>query len=232
MNRLLFIFATLALALASCSSKQEAKENIGKQEQDSLCFAMGYKSADAIRTQASLFPDTMTFKSHLLIKGFIDGLKNDTSVNISAEEADMLLISYHEYLNRQKYKENISEGNAFFAEYAKKEGVVKFSDFILYRVKKQGNGIRPTEYDNIIINYEGKDATGTTFEIFKKDKVVYINDFIDCLGEVIMQMPEGSEWEIVYSPTLFNEFAFFGKKHNVKPYSALVYNVELKKVVK
>ena len=98
----------------------------------------------------------------------------------------------------------------------------------MYKVLVKGEGEVPQRTDKVLVNYEGRLIDGTVFDAsakhgnkpatFRPDQV------IAGWTEALTMMPVGSKWQL-YIP---NELAYGSRNTgNIKPFSALIFDVEL-----
>ena len=133
-----------------------------------------------------------------------------------------------------RYGENKAAGEAFLAENAKKEGVVTTESGLQYKVIKEGKGEVPTATSTVKVNYKGTLIDGTEFDSsYKRNEPTTFraNQVIKGWTEALTMMPVGSKWEL-YIP---QELAYGSRTQaqgKIKPFSALVFEVELLEIVK
>ena len=125
------------------------------------------------------------------------------------------------------YGANKEAGKKFLAENAKKPGVKTLPNGVQYRVIKEGNGPIPKDTSAVKVHYEGKTIDGKVFDSsYQRGEPVTMraNQVIKGWTEVLTRMPAGSVWE-VYIP----ENLAYGSREqpNIKPYSALIFKIEL-----
>ena len=117
---------------------------------------------------------------------------------------------------------------------AKKDGVKLIpGSQVQYKVLKEGNGPVPKATDKVKVNYEGKLIDGTEFDSsYKRNKPATFecNRVIKGWTEALTHMPVGSTWEI-YIP---QELAYGAQEQGgkIKPFSALIFKVELLSIEK
>ena len=131
---------------------------------------------------------------------------------------------------RIEFEPNLKAGEEFLAAKAKEEGVVALSNGVLYKVIKEGkkNGKKPALTDKIKVAYKGMTIDGEEFD--SSESVEFpLSAMIEGWKIAIPEMTEGSKWEI-YIP---QELAYGerGSMPNIKPFSALVFEVELFNVI-
>ena len=116
----------------------------------------------------------------------------------------------------------------WLAENAKKEGVKTTADGLQYKIITAGNGPIPQPTDKVKVKYEGKMIDGTVFDSsYKRNPqtaTFQCNQVIKGWTEALSMMPVGSKWEL-YIP---QQLAYGGRQAGqIKPYSALIFTVEL-----
>lgn len=119
-------------------------------------------------------------------------------------------------------------GEAFLAENKTKEGVITTESGLQYKVLVAGDGEIPTSDQEVTVKYEGKLIDGTVFDSSYKrpgeTAKFRPTQVIKGWTEALTMMPVGSKWEL-YIP---QELAYGERQTgNIKPYSALIFTVEL-----
>ncbi|WP_165022458.1 FKBP-type peptidyl-prolyl cis-trans isomerase [Dysgonomonas sp. ZJ279] len=119
------------------------------------------------------------------------------------------------------------EGDKFLAENKTKEGVVTLPDGLQYKVIKEGNGPKPAATDVVKVHYHGTLIDGTVFDssVQRNEPATFgVNQVIPGWTEALQLMPVGSKW-MVYVPA---DLAYGAADRGpIKPYSALIFEVEL-----
>ena len=101
-----------------------------------------------------------------------------------------------------------------------------------YKVLTQGTGAVPTTSDKVQVHYEGRLIDGTVFDASRNhgDEPAEFRptDVIKGWTEALTMMPVGSKWQ-VYIPF---ELAYGSRDAGqIKPYSALIFDIELVGIV-
>ena len=125
-----------------------------------------------------------------------------------------------------------SEGEAFLAENAKKDGVIVLKSGLQYKVLKEGNGKKPGRTSKVRCHYEGTFTNGQVFDSsYKRGEpaIFGVNQVIAGWTEALQLMAEGSEWEL-YIPYQL-AYGENGAGSSIPPCSALVFKVELLEVL-
>lgn len=167
--------------------------------------------------------------------GFVAGVteKGLLMHPMEAQEVTMRLIE--ELKNErfeQEYGTNKAEGIAFLDSIAKTEGVVKTESGLCYKVITEGKGAVPTNTDRVKVHYRGTLIDGTEFDSsYKRNEPTTFgaNQVISGWTEALTMMPVGSKW-ILYIP---QELAYGNRDMGqIKPFSTLIFEVELLEIVK
>ena len=179
-------------------------------------------------------PDSII--ASLFYRGFTDALQKDTTL-FTQGAADAFFGKKQREDKAAKeeklYGPNRDAGQAFLAENAKKEGVVTTRSGLQYKVLVKGEGEVPKKTDKVQVHYEGRLVDGTVFDASKKhgDKPSEFrpDQVIKGWTEALTMMPVGSKWQL-YIPY---KLAYGNRNQGViKPYSALIFDVELVGIVR
>ena len=169
------------------------------------------------------------------IKAVLTGAKPE----ISFEEAAGLLDKYFAEIERKQQSESAAmgaamkkEGEEFLAANALKEGVTVLPSGLQYKVVVVGSGKKPGPKDKVRCHYCGTFPDGTKFDSSydRGEPAVFgVNQVIAGWTEALQLMSEGSKWELYIPYTL--GYGEHGAPGAIPPYSALVFTVELIKVL-
>ena len=179
-------------------------------------------------------PDSIV--APLLYRGFEDALLQDTTLfTMAAAETYFAEREKADKAAKEEklYGPNRDAGIAFLAENAKKDSVITLPSGLQYKVLVASKGEVPTVSDKVQVNYEGRLIDGTVFDASARhgDKPAEFmpTQVIKGWTEALTMMPVGSKWQL-YIPS---ELAY-GKRETgqIKPYSTLVFDVELVGIVK
>lgn len=165
------------------------------------------------------------------IKGINDVLKGE-KLEMTHAEAQKVVNEYFKQLAEEAYAQNKASGEAFLAENAKKEGVVTLPSGLQYEVITEGSGKQPSATDRVQCHYEGTLIDGTVFDssIKRGEPAVFgVNQVIRGWVEALQLMKEGAKWRL-YIPYDM-AYGEHGAGEMIPPYSALVFEVELIKVL-
>lgn len=129
---------------------------------------------------------------------------------------------------KKSKEEQDAKSKAFFDENSKKEGVVTLPSGLQYKVITAGKGAKPKETDRVTVAYVGRDLDGNIFDQ-NENATFGVTGVIKGWTEALQLMPVGSKWELYIPAELaYGEHA----TGSIKPYSALIFEVELKSTAK
>ena len=176
---------------------------------------------------AKLSIDSLTFN-----KGFINAILGDTAV-MKENTAVKYFETTMKTAARKVEEAYKAENDEWLKENAKKQGVVTLPSGLQYKVITEGKGTVATKADQVTVRYEGRLIDGTVFDssykrnpnttTFRPDQV------IKGWTEALCMMPEGSKWEL-YIP---QNIAYGARRAGqIKPFSTLIFTVEVVKVEK
>ena len=169
------------------------------------------------------------------VDDFVKGLKDvlaGAKTEMTHAEAQTVVNEHVRKLAEDAYAQNKASGEAFLAANAKKEGVTVLPSGLQYEVITEGNGKKPSATDRVQCHYEGTLIDGTIFDssIKRGEPAVFgVNQVIRGWVEALQLMQEGAKWRL-YIPYDM-AYGEHGAGEMIPPYSALVFDVELIKVL-
>lgn len=173
---------------------------------------------------------TKTISLKNFMAGFITGTtgkKGLMSIEEAGQVAQTKMSEIRAKVMEKEYGPNKAAGEKFLAENKKKEGVKTLPSGVQYKVIKVGNGAMPADTSMVKVHYEGKTLDGKVFDSsYKNGQPVSLraNQVIKGWTEALVHMPVGSVWE-VYIP---QELAYGEREQGqIKPFSALIFKIEL-----
>lgn len=127
---------------------------------------------------------------------------------------------------------NKEAGEKFLAANKTKEGVKTTPSGLQYKVITEGKGAIPADTCEVKVNYKGTLIDGTEFDSsYKRNEPATFraNQVIKGWTEALTMMPVGSKWEL-YIP---QDLAYGSRDQGqIKPFSTLIFEVELLDIVK
>ena len=207
-------------------------------------YIMGLQVGQQLSTQLvkgvnqQVFGDdsTKTISLKNLLAGFITGATGKTGL-MTPEIANQVAQSKMEQIKSatmtKQYGANKVAGEKWLAVNKKKPGVVTLPNGLQYKVIKEGKGAIPADTTTVKVQYEGRTIDGKVFESSYKNGNGPVSmvpaQMIPGWTQALTRMPEGSIWE-VYIP---QQLAYKERQAgNIKPFSTLIFKIELVKVGK
>lgn len=176
---------------------------------------------------------TKTISLKNFMAGFIQGVKGKQGI-MTVAQAQQLATEKMQQVKAKAMEEQYGDvkkkGEEWLAANAKKPGVKTLPSGVQYKVIKEGSGAMPSDTSTVTVNYEGRLIDGTVFDSsYKRGEPVKMkaNQVIKGWTEALVHMPAGSVWE-VYIPQNLG----YGEREagQIKPFSTLVFKIELVKV--
>lgn len=132
----------------------------------------------------------------------------------------------------EKAKVAAAEGEAFLAENAKKAGVTVTASGLQYEVLTAGSGKTPGRNDKVRTHYHGTLIDGTVFDSsYNRGEPAEfpVSGVIAGWTEALQLMQEGAKYRLYIPHNL--AYGERGAGGAIKPYSALIFDVELLNVL-
>lgn len=179
---------------------------------------------------------TKTISLKNLLSGFITGATGKKGL-FTTDAANQIAQTKMEAIKSKtmlkEFGPNKVAGEKFLAENKKKPGVVTLPSGLQYKVIKEGKGAIPTDTTTVTVNYEGRTIDGKVFESSYTNGqgpvTIQPKQFIPGWTEALTHMPAGSVWEVYIPQNLAYKERQAGQ---IKPFSTLIFKIELVKVGK
>jgi len=232
---LIVMTAVMALMLGSCG-KSALKNAKLKSREDSLSYAFGIVNYNAL-TQDSLVLDPM-----LVAKAMQDGkdakplMEDDIArsfIMLFINEREAKKAQEKAELDKEVYKDYIGQNEAFLAENKGKAGVTTTASGLQYEVLVMGSGPKPTAESTVKVNYVGTLIDGTEFDssIKRNEPAQFpVSGVISGWTEALQLMPVGSKFKLYLPQSI--AYGATGAGEVIKPYSTLIFEVELLEIIK
>ena len=169
------------------------------------------------------------------VEDFAQSIKDvmeDKVTAMTSQEAQALLNTYFQEKQKAESQKAISDGKAFLEENAKKEGVVTTKSGLQYEILTEGTGKQPKATDTVRCHYEGSLINGSVFDSsYKRGEPAEfgLSQVIPGWTEGVQLMKEGAKYRF-YIPYLLG-YGENGAGSSIPPYSTLIFDVELIKVL-
>jgi FKBP-type peptidyl-prolyl cis-trans isomerase len=206
-----------------------------KTENDSLSYALGANIGFTITKQLQGFPGEAP-NTDILVKGFSDAFKKIAEEDMpihNNDEAVAFLEKYFSKTQEKAYGEDRAAGEKFLEENKKRPGVFTTESGMQYEILSEGHGDRPLASDEVIVHYRGTFLDGNEFDssYSRNEPATFgVSQVIPGWTEALLLMEIGSKWKIYLPYNL--AYGEQGAGEHIKPYSTLIFEVELLGIVK
>lgn len=234
--------AVASIAIVSCNNNGglKTKKSLGN-ELDSVSYSLGLDMAVKIKANF----DEMD--QDLFVQGFKNGM-DSTNLLIETKDVNNVLRAYFQKKQEERMKEmqerQKDKAAKDFADYKKeneqflvdnksKEGVKTTASGLQYIVEKEGAGEGPTGNQRVKVLYKGMLTDGTVFdsnENRNSPSEFGITQVIKGWTEGLQLMKPGAKYKFFIPQEL--AYGFQQRGQHIKPFSTLVFDVELIEVVK
>lgn len=147
-------------------------------------------------------------------------------------EAQKLLNEYFTNKEKEQAERAIAEGKVYLENNGKREGVTTTKSGLQYEVLTEGSGKSPKATDTVRCHYEGRLLDGSVFDSsYQRGEPADfgLNQVIPGWTEGVQLMKEGAKFRF-HIPYLL-AYGERGAGAQIPPYSTLVFDVELIKVL-
>ena len=193
---------------------------------DNLSHALGMVIAENLKGLGANNVDTTDFA-----KAVADVLAGK-STELTPIEAQTTVQEFMQKQEAERSKFMRKAGEDFLAENAKKDGVVVLPSGLQYTVLTEGTGAQPKATDQVKCHYEGRLIDETVFDSSyqRGEPAVFpLNGVIAGWTEGVQLMKEGAKYRFFIPYNL--AYGERGAGNSIPPYAALVFDVELIKVM-
>lgn len=192
-----------------------------KTASDSVSYALGRDLG------SSLTKSGVTVVEERFMQGLIDGVEDGEAL-ISAEEGMRIIKGAFAKAAEEKRELMKKEQTVFFDQLKDKQGVVAAEYGLYYEVLQEGDGVKPTLEDEVLVHYKGSLANGKEFDSsYKRGEPLSLrlSSVIKGWQLGIPLMSVGSKYKL-YIPSELG-YGERGAGADIPPFSALVFEIEL-----
>ena len=199
-----------------------------KDDKAKTSYALGMNIAHTVKEQP------IDLDQAAFVQGMKDVLAGGKTLLTEQEMAAALAVLQNDMNAKaaEKAKQvgemNKTEGAAFLAANATKEGVVTLPSGLQYKIIAAGTGPKPTAGDTVICNYRGTLIGGKEFDSsYKRGQpaTFAVSGVIKGWTEALQLMPVGSKWQLFIPPDL--AYRERGAGPDIGPNATLIFEVEL-----
>lgn len=230
MKKQLILATAITTVLVGCKpADQESASMTLETEEQKVAYGMGLSLGSRLKQEPmEIDADAFNLGIAHALKGE-EPLMTQDEVAQTLQEFQQKQIAKRQEEMQQMAEKNKTEGEAFLAENAGKEGVVTTETGLQYKVLTEGDGKKPTAEDIVEVHYKGTLLDGTEFDSsYKRNSTVKfpVQGVIPGWTEALQLMPVGSKWELyIPSDLAYGPGGTGGGP--IGPNATLVFEVEL-----
>jgi FKBP-type peptidyl-prolyl cis-trans isomerase FklB len=235
------VAVAITVTLVSCGNQVKEVKSL-ETALDSVSYAVGLSMSSQLKSNFS------EVNKSILSQGIRNGL-DSTNLLIDAKDIQKVLSGYFQKKQQSqmkekqaaaakeaevKFAENKKAGEDFLAANKSKAGVKTTASGIQYIVMKEGSGEAPAgPSTKVKVHYHGTNLEGKVFDssVDKGTPATFgLNQVIKGWTEGVQLMNEGSKYKF-FIP---QELAYGAQERgaDIKPFSALIFEIELLEVIK
>ena len=201
---------------------------------DKLSYALGLNMG--------LQFQNMNLSGKLVVEDFaaaVGDIMQGRQPQVSVDEAQTILSNFFDNIEKEQQaaaaeagKAAKVEGEKFLSENAKKAGVTVTKSGLQYEVLTEGSGRQPKATDTVRCHYHGTLIDGTVFDSSYQRNAPAdfgLNQVIPGWTEGVQLMKEGAKYRFYIPYNL--AYGEHGAPGAIPPYAALIFDVELIKVL-
>jgi len=237
----LAIVMVAVVVLSSCNQQGFTKKPL-KTQKDTISYTLGVDIANKLKVNFAEVDEA------LFLKGIHDGM-DSTNILIDSKKINVILRSFFQKRQvemrekkraealkqaEEKYGDVKAKSEKFLEENKSKKGVKVTKSGLQYIVLKEGKGDTPKATSRVKVNYTGTLIDGTEFDSSAKNKKPVefaVNRVIKGWTEGLQLMKVGSKYKF-FIPQDLAYGAFPRKGGVIKPFSTLIFEVELVAITK
>jgi len=239
--RYVLLIVLASLFINSCNAEAKSRKPL-QSNKDSVSYSLG------LQWGMTLAKDSIEVDPEIIADGLKDALlKDEKERSLTMEQAgnilQALVMRLQEKQQAQQAKEmeefakkgekSKQEGEDFLKQNKKQPGVVETASGLQYKILNPGSNVKPTANDKVKVHYIGKLVDGTKFDSSydRNEPIEFpLNGVIPGWTEGMQFIGEGGKI-ILYIPYSLG-YGERGSPPVIPPYSTLIFEVELLKVVK
>ena len=203
---------------------------------DSVSYLLGASDGKGFKHSFSASGlDTCGLKFGLFFEGYRDVLIGDKiriDIDNNIEIVPAYFASIQEKQMLARFGDVKREGEEFLAKNKANSDVITTASGLQYTIITEGNGPKPVMNDLVKVHYTGTFLDGSVFDssIQRGEPAEFcIGQVIEGWNEALQMMPVGSKWKLFVPQEL--AYGWQGRPR-IKPYSMLIFEVELLDIIK
>ncbi len=198
-----------------------------QNENDKVSYAFGLIIAGNLKSQG-----VKDINSDMMAAG-IQAALTGKDAKMDAASANQVVQAFMMKAQESAGAEQKKEGADFLAANKSKPGIKTTESGLQYEVLKEGTGASPVATDKVLVHYHGTLINGKVFDssVDRGEPISFpLNGVISGWTEGLQLMKEGGKTRFYIPENL--AYGARGAGADIKPYSTLIFDVELINIVK
>jgi FKBP-type peptidyl-prolyl cis-trans isomerase FklB len=196
------------------------KSNQIKSDVDSVSYIIGNMIA------GNVLNDLPEANKEMILKGISDKLYGKKA--LVSDPSNVVVNRYFQKKQESQFSENKIAGERFLLQNKMDPSIIVTPSGLQYKVISMGNGEKPSSTTRVKVHYHGTTIEGKVFDssVNRGEPATFgLNQVIPGWTEGLQLMPVGSKFRF-YIP---QELAYGANapSQEIKPYSVLIFDVEL-----
>jgi FKBP-type peptidyl-prolyl cis-trans isomerase len=225
----------VAVTLISCGKNAITSTKV-KSDLDSLSYAIGVNVYNSFIQDSTVLNASVVAKAMLDAeagKAFMDNNQAQNYFYTYMNKKQQANLEKEAELNKIRYKSLKEQGDSFLLKNRENPGIIVTESGLQYKVVKMGTGAKPTPGDMVKVHYTGTLIDGTKFDssVDRGEPAEFqVEGVIKGWVEALQLMPVGSKFMLYIPEDL--AYGANGAGGVIKPFSTLIFEVELLEIVK
>ncbi|MDR2292762.1 MAG: FKBP-type peptidyl-prolyl cis-trans isomerase [Prevotellaceae bacterium] len=226
---LILSITTLLFTTMSCAQNTNKNPQNPSAEQElqndagTVSYALGIDVCSSLKNL-----NIENFDIDKFVEGFKAMYNDDGKIDIAANRT--VIQNFIAAMQAKKFEKNKAEGEAFLEKNKNEEGVITTESGLQYKIEREGTGAYPAAGSEVEVKYRGTLIDGREFDANEKINFP-LNRVITGWTEGIQKINEGGKIKLFIPASLaYGERALQGSI--IEPYSTLIFEVELLKIIK
>jgi len=237
MKHIIIAASVSGILISACGSKNQAQEVTKLETLDQkVSYGIGYDLGKNLKNQG------IELDAQLVAKGILAGWNDSVKPLLTEEEMNQAFTQFQQQ-QMQKMQQKMqqeaakyeAEGQQFMEqEKAKNKDYKVTPSGMMYLVKKEGKGEKPTINSQVKVHYKGYLIDGTVFDSSYdrgQPAVFAVSNLIKGWQEALVMMSPGANYKLIIPANLA-----YGNNpppnSPIKPGSTLIFEMELLEIVK
>ncbi len=227
------LFILIAVSASAVDRAKYSRKALLKSDLDRASYSIGLSLGQDFKARSIMInPDIIAMGIRDVLEGNTTQLTQEEAIAALQQLQAIAAAKQQEVLDKMA-ETNKAAGEAFLAENGKRDGVVTTESGLQYEILTAGSGSIPKVSDQVTVDYRGTFIDGTEFDSSYgrgEPASFSVEGIIPGWTEALQMMKEGGKWKIYVPSDL--AYGAQGAPPVIEPNTTLVFEVELKEIIK